>query len=170
MFLLWLDDESNLVCPGITHGLESGFGGLMNGGPAFGSAFYTGAIYNDTTWDWTLIGVDTVRNADAVNPGGVNAYDPDMRPFQEAGGKVIQYHGFSDPLLPATLAPAWYDTLTGFYSALNKTDEVGDFTDCSWYLEWGTAAVDRVLGLSTTSLRTARRLLQTQATIPCSIT
>jgi feruloyl esterase len=72
--------------------------------------------------------VSTVALADSINPGGCNAYNPDLRPFQDAGGKLIQYHGYADYLIPAYNAPAWYDKLVGFYSDIGRGGQVED-----WY-------------------------------------
>lgn len=38
--------------------------------------------------------------ADATDPGQTNAIDPNLKPFFNRGGKLMQYHGFADPLIP----------------------------------------------------------------------
>jgi feruloyl esterase len=37
---------------------------------------------------------------DATDPGQTNAINPNLRPFFKRGGKLLQYHGFADPLIP----------------------------------------------------------------------
>ena len=38
-----------------------------------------------------------IARADEANGNTVNALDPDLKPFISRGGKLIQYHGWSDP-------------------------------------------------------------------------
>jgi feruloyl esterase len=38
-----------------------------------------------------------IARADDVNGDIVNALDPNVKPFIDRGGKLIQYHGWSDP-------------------------------------------------------------------------
>lgn len=128
MYRPWLSSDGTLINPGIGHGGEADFAGLMNGAePEFGPIFYGYGVINNSDWDWRTMSIATVALADSINPGGSNAYDADMRPFQDAGGKVIQYHGYADYLVPTYNAPAWYDKLVGFYSDSGRGGEVPDF-------------------------------------------
>ncbi|CAK3788852.1 Hypothetical predicted protein [Lecanosticta acicola] len=128
MYRPWLDASSNLINPGISPSGELSFATLMNGDePAFGPEFYRYAVFNASNWNWAETNASTIAFANNINPGGCNAYNPDMRPFQDAGGKLIQYHGYADPLIPSLTAPAWYDTLKFFYSSIDKADEVAAF-------------------------------------------
>ncbi|KAK5713149.1 hypothetical protein LTR15_011511 [Elasticomyces elasticus] len=129
MYRPWLTSSGELVNPGISHSGEASFSFIMNQPqPQFGPIFYGYGVVNDSTWDWGKISVETVALADSINPGGANAYNPDMRPFQDAGGKLIHYHGYADPLIPTYNAPAWYDKLVGFYSDIGRGGQVPD-----WY-------------------------------------
>lgn len=67
--------------------------------------------------------------ADAINPGGINAYDPDLRGFEGVGGKVIEYHGYQDPVIPSKASGAWYDEVVSFYGGLEDggVSEIEDF-------------------------------------------
>ncbi|KAI1866439.1 hypothetical protein JX265_007740 [Neoarthrinium moseri] len=130
MYAPWLRNGTvgALVNPGISPSGEATFSYLMNGEePQFGPTFYRYGVHNDTSWDFTTLTVADVVLADSINPGGANAYNPDLRPFQSRGGKVIQYHGYSDPLIPSLNAPAWHNTVEDFYRSLGKSNEVQDF-------------------------------------------
>ncbi|KAK8081599.1 tannase and feruloyl esterase [Apiospora saccharicola] len=88
----WLTSSGQLLNPGISPGGESSFATLMNSAePLFGPEFYRNAVYNDTAWDWRTLAAPDIALADAINPGGANAYDPDLRPFESRGGKVLHY-------------------------------------------------------------------------------
>lgn len=128
MYEPWLDSAGSVVNPGISPSGELSFATLMNGDePTFGPTFYRYAVFNSSDWDWSQTNASTIASANAMNPGGMNAYNPDMRPFQDAGGKIIQYHGYSDPLIPSLTAPAWYDTLHSYYRSIGKEAEVDEF-------------------------------------------
>ncbi|KAF2767987.1 tannase and feruloyl esterase, partial [Teratosphaeria nubilosa] len=127
MYGPWVDADGVVVNPGLAYSGEASFGGLMNQAQPDFVQFYEYAVVNDSSWDWTSMSAATVALADSINPGGSNAYDPDLRAFQRARGKVLQYHGFSDPLVPTYNAPAWYDRLVGFYADVGREGEVPDF-------------------------------------------
>ncbi|KAK8055418.1 feruloyl esterase-like protein [Apiospora rasikravindrae] len=125
----WLTSDGQLVNPGISPGGEAGLASLMNSAePLFGPEFYRNAVYNDSAWDWRTMSVDDVAFADAVNPGGANAYNPDLRTFEARGGKVLHYHGYADPLIPSLNAAAWYDEVNYFYeSVVGRAGDVQKF-------------------------------------------
>lgn len=94
---------------------------------SLGIDFFRHAVVNDSLWDYSTIDASTIRLADDINPGGINAYDPDLRPFQQAGAKVIEYHGWQDQVIPSGASGIWYDKVVGFYEALGMVDQVEDF-------------------------------------------
>ena len=49
-----------------------------------------------------------------------NAWDPDLRPFRSAGGKMIMYHGLADPLVLAQNSIEYYESVV-----TEMGDEVG---------------------------------------------
>ncbi|RDW77522.1 hypothetical protein BP6252_05575 [Coleophoma cylindrospora] len=124
----WWEANNTKIFDGIQPGGEAGFSFLFNGArPQFGIDFFRQAVVNDSTWDYSTIDAATVALADSINPGGINAYDPDLRPFQARSGKVMEYHGFQDQVIPSTASGTWYDKVLSFYQDLNKTSEVEDF-------------------------------------------
>ncbi|KAF8855533.1 tannase-domain-containing protein [Acephala macrosclerotiorum] len=103
---------------------EASYTFLMNGAtPQFGIDFFRHAVVNDTTWDYSTINRSTVALADAINPDGINAYDPDLRPFQSAGGKVIEYHGYQDQVIPSP-SGRWYDAVYEYYGRLGQAADL----------------------------------------------
>ena len=44
----------------------------------------------------------------------LNAYDPDLRKFRERGGKLIQYHGWADPLVQPRDSVNYFNSVVEF--------------------------------------------------------
>jgi hypothetical protein len=38
--------------------------------------------------------------AEATNPGGIIAMNPNLYPYFQRGGKVLEYHGLADGFIP----------------------------------------------------------------------
>jgi Tannase and feruloyl esterase len=49
-----------------------------------------------------------IARADEANGNTVNALDPDLKPFISRGGKLIQYHGWSDPQISPANSTQYY--------------------------------------------------------------
>ena len=101
-----------LVRPGFSPGAEDGPGGWglwvtgrrPGGGLlfAFANGFFKNMVYNDPKWDLASADPDAaVRAADEKQARNLNATDPDLKAFRARGGKLILYHGWSDPAIPA---------------------------------------------------------------------
>ncbi|KAK4495153.1 hypothetical protein PRZ48_013480 [Zasmidium cellare] len=128
MYTPWLDSTNHTINPGLSPSGEEGFSYLMNGAePQFGPSFYRYAVFNDSAWDWSTLTPETVRFAQEMNPGGMNAYNPDMRGFEKKGGKILQYHGFADPVIPAGVAWTWAEAVEKFYESVGRSGGVDDF-------------------------------------------
>ncbi|KUJ12218.1 tannase and feruloyl esterase [Mollisia scopiformis] len=124
----WWAANNTLIFDGLSHGGEAGYTFLFNSEtPQFGIDFFRHAVLNDTAWDYITINGSTIELADAINPGGINAYDPDLRPFQAGGGRVIEYHGYQDPVIPSLSSGTWYDKVYGFYCDLGQASQLSDF-------------------------------------------
>ena len=81
------------------YGSERGwatYGGAQPFG--LGTEMFKFLVFNNPDWDFRTLNFGSdmalVRKAEA---GVVNAMDPDLAPFFASGGKLIQYHGWSDP-------------------------------------------------------------------------
>jgi len=89
--------------------------GYEEGLAPFGVSAYQVA-FNDPTWDGSTFSLhDDLPTLDRVL-GVTNLTDPNLRPFETAGGKLIQWHGWDD----AAFTPGW-ETL--YYQGV--VDEVG---------------------------------------------
>ncbi|GAC1459841.1 MAG: tannase/feruloyl esterase family alpha/beta hydrolase [Gemmatimonadaceae bacterium] len=55
-------------------------------------------VFKNPAWDYRTFNFekDIVR-AEEIDHDTINALDPNLRPFFDRGGKLLQYHGWSDP-------------------------------------------------------------------------
>jgi len=87
------------IAPGLSYGSERGWGTYGGAQPfGLGTEMFKFLVFNNPDWDFRTLNFGSdmalVRKAEA---GVVNAMDPDLTPFFASGGKLIQYHGWSDP-------------------------------------------------------------------------
>jgi feruloyl esterase len=62
------------------------------------SAFWRYFVFDDPKWDGRSFDFDKdVAFADKKVGADMNSFNPDLRAFKAAGGKLISYHGWSDP-------------------------------------------------------------------------
>jgi feruloyl esterase len=58
-------------------------------------------VYGDAAWDYRKFDLARdVKKADDKLARILNATDPDLKAFERRGGKLILYHGWSDPAIP----------------------------------------------------------------------
>jgi feruloyl esterase len=70
---------------------------------------YKYVVFKDPKWDWKTFNFDTdVARGDRPENLVMNATDPDMRPFFSHGGKLLLYHGWSDPNVPTLNTIKYY--------------------------------------------------------------
>ncbi|CAE6404156.1 unnamed protein product [Rhizoctonia solani] len=60
-----------------------------------------------------------LKIADKTNPGDIEAMNPDLRPFFERGGKLMQFHGWADQLISSRSSLMYYEKVRSFF---NYTD------------------------------------------------
>ncbi len=128
------DADGQQIYPGLMPGGESDPGGwvryLSGTGPGKGrhaaltNAFFRYMVFENPEWDYhsfrytTARGFDNDMEVTEEKVGAMfNATDPDLRPFRANGGKLIQYHGWSDPDIPPTNSINYYESVV---AALNS--------------------------------------------------
>ncbi len=78
-------------------------------------------VFNDPNWNWWTFDWDKdMRLADDKLANTLNAMNPDLTAFEKHGGKLLQYHGFADPVV----APA--DSIDYYERVLARRQGRGD--------------------------------------------
>ncbi len=75
-------------------------------------------VFEDPDWTIDRFNFETdIVTAEDKDADTLNALDPDLGPFVESGGKMIHYHGWSDPQISPGASTQYYqrvvDTLGG---------------------------------------------------------
>jgi hypothetical protein len=116
------NSQGNKLFPGYLPGAEEGQDGwaLWITGPAptkslmayFGIGFFSSFVYEKRDWDYKTFTVDGgLTAAEEKTAKALNSVDADLRPFKARGGKIILYHGWQDPAIPAINTVNYYNTV-----------------------------------------------------------
>ena len=95
-------------------GTELGWGALASGPEpsSLVSDQYRYVVFKDPHWDWkTFDFARDVMRGDQPEHVIMNATDPDMNRFFSRGGKLLLYHGWSDPLVPTLNTIKYYNSV-----------------------------------------------------------
>jgi Tannase and feruloyl esterase len=108
-------------------GTELGWGVQAQGPEPSANIYdqYRYVVFKDPNWDWKTFNFDSdVVRGDRPENLVMNATDPNMKAFFGHGGKLLLYHGWSDPNIPALNTLKYYksvvDTMGGTAKAANS--------------------------------------------------
>jgi hypothetical protein len=114
--------DGTVIYPGYEPGGEDGDGGWSawitgseagsSAGTLFSTGFMRNMLFNNSSWTYkgTYL-TDTLAAADSKMAGTLNATDANLKRFQERGGKLIVYHGWSDAAIPPLNAIDYYENV-----------------------------------------------------------
>jgi feruloyl esterase len=100
---------------GLFPGSEAGWGTWAGPAP-FATAVdhFRYIVKGDANWSPAMFEFDRdAPRAEAQDANTLNAMNPDLRPYFRRGGKIIQYHGWSDPQISPGVSPQYFDAVVG---------------------------------------------------------
>lgn len=117
------DSKGRSLFPGYLPGAETGQGGwaLWITGPApgksleaaFAHGYFGEMVYGNPDWNNKTFELEpALKLADERSASIVNAIDPNLEPFRKRGGKLVLYHGWNDPAIPALNTVNYYESVT----------------------------------------------------------
>ncbi len=112
--------DGHRIFPGYLPGAEEGGGGwgVWITGPAparslmtaFGQGYFANMVSGKADWDLKSFTLEKgLRDAREKTAAALDAVNPDLTAFRSRGGKLILYHGWNDPALPALSTVDYYE-------------------------------------------------------------
>jgi feruloyl esterase len=105
------DPRTNAVISnGLMRGSELGWAAVAGPQPESNSVeVYKFMVFRNPQWDWQTFDLKTALAAAAAPETRViDAVEPNLKPFFERGGKLLMYHGWSDPQTPPLNSIEYY--------------------------------------------------------------
>jgi feruloyl esterase len=113
------------IFPGLSYGSELGwatFGGERPFG--IGAQMYQYMVFNDPNWDYKTLNFDShLALVDKIENRTINALDPNLGQFAASGGKLLMYHGWADPQIPAGSSVEYYERVLDTMGGASKVRE-----------------------------------------------
>jgi feruloyl esterase len=78
---------------------------------------------DDPKYSWKVFDVDRDQARLKTMTDILSPLDPDLRPFKKNGGKLIAYHGWSDPGISAAGTVAYFDRMTAIVGGRTPADD-----------------------------------------------
>ena len=78
---------------------------------------------DDPKYNWRVFNIDRDLVRLKTMTDILSPLDPDLRPFRKYGGKLIAYHGWSDPGISAAGTVAYFDAMTTIVGGRKPADE-----------------------------------------------
>jgi feruloyl esterase len=114
-------------------GSELGWGRLAGPEPLTNAVEpFKYVVFENAGWDWRAFRLSTdLPHALRADEGIINRTDPDLQTFFDGGGKLLMYHGWSDPQVPPLA------TIAYFNAVLKATSESRRGTGIELYMQPG---------------------------------
>jgi feruloyl esterase len=112
--------------PGLEPGSEPGWALVAGRQPtSLGIDYWKYVVFKDPNWNYKTMDFDKdIALADTLDKEiGINATDPNLKPFFAHGGKLLQYHGWTDPLIPPQNSIDYYQSVA---KDLGGADKIKD--------------------------------------------
>jgi feruloyl esterase len=115
------------IYPGLVRGSELGWSQFLSG-PApvplgISSSYFKYVVFKDGNWDYRTLDLDRDVAAADRDAETINSTDPNLKPFFERGGKLIQYHGWGDAQISPQNSINYYKSVADTLGGVKKVDD-----------------------------------------------
>ncbi len=109
---------------GLSPGSENGWN-TMAGAQPFGPGvdLFKYIVFSDANWDFKTLNWDSDLDKTLKASASMDAMDPNLKPFFDRGGKIISYHGWSDPQISPGSTVDYYQTVLDKMGGAAKVHE-----------------------------------------------
>jgi feruloyl esterase len=99
--------------PGLEPGSELGWATYAGPKPfSIGEDYGKFVLFRDAGWDYRSLNFAADASVgERIDNGTIDAKNPDLRAFFSHGGKLVQYHGWSDPQIPPLHSVSYYKSV-----------------------------------------------------------
>ncbi len=88
---------------------------------ATGLDHYRFVVFKNPSWDVDRFNIETdLPRIDEGESAALNASDPNLKPFFDRGGKLLQYHGWSDPQISALNSVGYFNRVVAALGGAGK--------------------------------------------------
>jgi Tannase and feruloyl esterase len=101
------------IFPGFEPGSELGWGAMAGPQPhPYTLDLFKYVVFKNPDWDFHTFNLDgDVALADEQDHHSLNDIDPNLKEFFSRDGKLLMYHGWSDPLIPPLNTVNYYESV-----------------------------------------------------------
>ena len=112
------------IFSGLAPGSELGWGTWAGPQPlSIAYDHFRYVVFKDPNWDFRSLNFDSdIALAEQIDNGTINALDPDLKAFFARGGKLLQYHGWSDPQISPGNSVEYYNSVVEAMGGRAKID------------------------------------------------
>ena len=108
--------------PGYEYGSEGGWNGTVNTPVGIAVDMYRYLVFNNPNWDYRTLNIEKdVPLFDKTIGETMNSSDTNLKPFFDRGGKLLMYHGWADPGIPAGNSVEYYTNVVKSMGGESRT-------------------------------------------------